>query len=142
MAFYTDEWNQILSGGEEFSEPVSLLYYGVTHQVNVTYSEGWSRKEVDGRLTTDDPLATKSIIIAKSAIPSSVLTSDYHHMEFMVEGSLYGVLNFTGKDPMIFYLTAKEFPPSEGTVVGDDDEELGSDEGDVGTVDPELAEDW
>jgi hypothetical protein len=142
MAFYTEEWDQIVGGGEEFSEPVTLLYEDQSFAVNAIYSEGWSRKEVDGRLTTDEPLMTRTLTIAKSAIPSIVAKENYGAMRFIVEDTLYGVLKITGKDPLIVYLTAKEASPVADTVVGDDDEALGSDVGDVGTSDPEIAEDW
>ena len=61
--------------------------------VGCTVGKGFARKEVDGRLTTDEPLGTVSVVIHKSSLPSEITKDAYHSLLFTIDGETYSVVN-------------------------------------------------
>jgi len=103
--FYDTEWKNIIGDGE-FSETVILLFNSVQYSVKATKGHGWSRKEVDGQLTVDKPLNTRSIVVSKEEIPSAISNTDYGEVQFIIDDVVFSTFSHTGTDVIRFYLTA------------------------------------
>jgi hypothetical protein len=114
--FDADRWNKIVSNGV-FAQSVAISLDGTLFSVNGIVGKGFSRKETDGRLTTEEPLGTISVQIYESALPSEISRGLYTSLLFKIDGVSYAVENFTGYEIIRFFLKATE------SVVDDSDDD-------------------
>lgn len=128
MAGYDARWEKILTKGSFTGEAVAV-FGSDRYPVRVIEGKGYSRKEVDGRKVSEEPLGTFSLLIHKSAMPTEISRSSYALLKFEVEGVAYCVSSFWGYSVMRFVLKATAGSDVEdGQVFGSQDDLELSDE--------------
>lgn len=100
----------ITSGEFTDTQNVTLIYGEQSYHIRAVVSRKYARKEVDGRYTTDLPLFTPSVTIAKSEIPQSIPVENLRLATVAVEGKAFSVRYITGTG--FITLTLK---PSDGS---------------------------
>jgi len=125
MGFDDARWANILEDSP-WSDDATLVYLGVEYPVRIDFGEGWSRKEIDGRKVTAEPLATLSVMMHKDSLPSVVPRTALASLAFIIDDAYYTVKNYTGSSLIRFYLQSSTEPEIEEVVPPVDD---GEDEG-------------
>ena len=120
MGFDDARWNTILENSP-WSDDAILVYLGVEYPVRVDFGEGWSRKEIDGRKVTAEPLATLSVMMHKDSLPSAVPRTALASLAFIIGDAYYTVKNYTGSSLIRFYLQSSTEPEIEEVVPPVDD---------------------
>jgi hypothetical protein len=122
MPDYDARWEKILTKGSFTGESVAI--FGTDrYPVRVIEGKGYSRKEVDGRKVSEEPLGTFSLLIHKSAMPTEISRSNYALLKFEVDGVVYSVSSFWGYSVMRFVLKATAGSDVEdGQVFGSPDD--------------------
>lgn len=119
MAFDDARWATILEDSP-WSDDATLVYLGVEYPVRIDFGEGWSRKEIDGRKVTAEPLATLSVMMHKDSLPSTVPRTALAFLAFIIDDSYYTVKNYTGSSLIRFYLQSSVEPEDVVPPVDDD----------------------
>jgi hypothetical protein len=132
--FDADRWNRIVSQGA-FAQSVAIALDSSVFTVGCTVGKGFARKEVDGRLTTDEPLGTVSVVIHKSNLPSEITKDAYHALLFTIDGETYSVVNWTGHSIVRFFLK------SSAEAVAEEDEPIADEGGEGGEIPPDPPPD-
>ncbi len=93
-------------GKGAFTSDAVAVHGPERYPVRVIEGKGFSRKEVDGRKVSDEPLGTFSLVIHRSAMPAGISRSHYALLKFEVEGIAYTVSSFWGYSVLRFVLKA------------------------------------